>query len=172
MPASPSVVDTNVALVASGRSDTGISCVKECTLRLLEITTSGCIVIDTEWRILREYLNKLSPTGQPGPGDAFLKWVLTNQSNPERCKQVQLTPKPEDDLDFEEFPRHPGLAAFDRSDRKFVAVAATCKGGAVILQAADSKWWGWANALRECGIVVDFLCPDEISAKHREKMGS
>lgn len=145
---------------------------KECTSRLLEITKSGCVVIDNEWRILREYLNKLSPTGQPGPGDAFLKWLLTNQANPERCQQVQITPKPEDALDFEEFPRHPGLTAFDRSDRKFVAIALACAGGAVILEAADSKWWGWADALRECGVQLDFLCPEEISARYQKKIGT
>jgi len=171
MPTSHCVVDTNVALVANERGNASPDCVNACTQRLFKLTRSGCVVIDTEWRILREYHNKLSPSGQPGPGDAFLKWVLSNQANPERCKQVPLTPRAEDEQDFEEFPRHPGLSAFDPSDRKFVAVAAACPDGAVILEATDSKWWGWAGALAECGIKVEFLCPEEIAAKHRDKMG-
>ncbi len=104
-------------------------------------------------------------------GDAFLRWVLTNQANPNRCRQVPLTPSGSG-YDFEEFPSHPGLAQFDPSDRKFVAVAAACPGGpAPILQAADSKWWGWKEALEDCGVFVDFLCPQEIAHKHAEKIG-
>jgi hypothetical protein len=172
MPPPCCVVVTNVALVANQVGNASPACVLTCTHRLVELTKSGCVAIDDDWRILREYMHKLSPSGQPGPGDAFLRWLLTNQANPERCLQVKLTPRSADENDFEEFPSHRGLSAFDPSDRKFVAVAATCpEGPASILQALDSKWWGWAGALAECGIVVDFLCPEEIAAKHREKMG-
>ncbi|MEZ4433819.1 MAG: hypothetical protein R3F65_15550 [bacterium] len=65
--------------------------------------------------------------------------------------------------DFVEFPAHPKLAGFDRSDRKFVATAA---GHAAphppIVQAADSKWVGWAPALAEVGIAVEFVCRGDI----------
>ena len=53
--------------------------------------------------IISEYKNKLSQTGQPGIGDAFLKWVLTNQANPNRCQTAKIT---ETGIDsFEEFPQ-------------------------------------------------------------------
>lgn len=40
-----------------------------------------------------------------------------------------------------------------------------------IIEATDSKWWGWKEALEECGITVEFLCPDEIEEVYRRKMG-
>jgi len=110
------------------------------------------VLLDNQWRILGEYMHQLSSTGQPGVGDAFLKWVLTNQANRERYALVEITPKPDDELDFVEFPNHPGLQNFDRSDRKFVAVSAVHSLHPPIMQATDSKWWGWKNALAECGI--------------------
>jgi hypothetical protein len=167
----PCVVDTNVPLVASLKSSVSPRCVLLCTQRLQRVMTSGCAVIDDDWRILREYGLKLSATGQPGLGDAFFKWVLTNQANPRRCKRVTITPKPDDENDFEEFPDHPDLAGFDPADRKFVAVAAACKDGPVILQAADSKWHGWAPSLAERNIEVEFLCLEESAVKYSEKMG-
>jgi hypothetical protein len=68
----------------------------------------------------------------------------------------------QDEADFEEFPNHPGLQSFDRSDRKFVAVAVTHQKKPHIRQAVDAKWWGWYPSLRAVGVEVDFLCPTEI----------
>ncbi len=101
-----------------------------------------------------------------------MKWVLTHQADPIRITRVSITPIPdsEDGNDFEEFPQHPGLRAFDRSDRKFVATANACPGKPPILQASDSKWQGWKTALGEAGITVKFLCPDEIETLYRSKM--
>lgn len=42
--------------------------------------------------IVEEYRRNLSAKGQPGPGDAFLKWLLTNEWNPTRVQRVALTP--------------------------------------------------------------------------------
>lgn len=74
-------------------------------------------------------------------------------------------------MDFVEFPNHPELQKFDRSDRKFVAVSVAHPDQPPILQAADSKWWGWKEALAECGITVIFLCSDGIAEKYAKKMG-
>jgi hypothetical protein len=169
----PCVVDTNVALVANEDGDVSWSCVLECVRRLREIMGSGCVAIDDGWLILSEYQRYLGKPEQGKLGTAFLKWVLTHQANSRRCRRIKITRRQGKDNDFEEFPDHPELAMFDPSDRKFVAVAAACPGGsAPILQAADSKWWGWKEALAECGIEVVFLCPQEIAAKHRKKMTS
>jgi len=165
------VVDTNVPLTANNQAEVSKDCVLECVRSLKEIIENGGIVLDNQWRILGEYLHKLPSMAQPGIGNAFLKWVLTNQANSERCTLVEITPKPDDELDFVEFPEHPGLHDFDRSDRKFVSVSAVHPVHPPILQAADSKWWGWQNALAECGIEVVFLCPDEIAEKYAKKMG-
>lgn len=164
------VVDTNVALLANGKGSAGPECVVACAQALVEVKSGGPVVIDAGWRIIREYRNKLSPTGQPGPGDAFLKWLLSNLVNPNCCRQVEITPKATDPQDFEEFPDDPALRGFDRSDRKFVAVAVADSGEPPILQGFDSKWWGFKEALAECGVEVVFLCPEEIAEKFREKM--
>lgn len=155
---------------ANGKSHVSAQCVRACVLEVRKIQNKGSIVLDDGWRIVGEYKNKLSSSGQPGVGDAFLKWVLTNLNNPARCRQVRLTQDCADPNHFQEFPSHRGLRNFDPSDKKFVAVSAAHQDRPPILQAADSKWWGWKNALQEAGITVHFLCPEEIREKYDQKM--
>jgi len=73
---------------------------------------------------------------------------------------------------YEEFPTHDDLKDFDRSDRKFVAVANAHVEKPPILQATDSKWWGWKDALADVGIIVQLLCSEYVEAKYAEKMGT
>ena len=89
-PTNPCVIDTNVPLTANGGEDP--KCRLACVGALAALMRSGRLVIDDKFLILNEYKRKLSPSGQPGVGDRFLKWALTNQSNPERCERVELTP--------------------------------------------------------------------------------
>jgi len=170
------IVDTGVPLTANGISGQSLECVQMCVRTLKNIVEKGHIVLDGRWIIVKEYMNKLSPSGQPGIGDSFLKWVLTNMNNPDRCTYVPITPKDSDPLDFEEFPSHPGLKSFDRSDRKFVA--ASFSHGQIygkcppIFNGGDCKWWGWKEALKDCHIHVEFLCPDEVKEKYEKKIKS
>lgn len=92
-------------------------------------------------------------------GDAFLKWLWSNQANPERCQQVAITPIEDDPMDFAEFPADPALAGFDRSDRKFVAVAVGSGREPAILNATNSDWWDCRGTLGANGIRLEFLCP-------------
>lgn len=119
--------------------------------------------MDQGRHILREYTRQLRSEGQPGVGDAFLKWVLTNQANPLRCRHVPITlaPDREDENDFVEFPIDPRLAGFDRSDRKFVAVARSHPEHPPILNAVDTDWRDYHEILAEHQVAVAFLCPDE-----------
>lgn len=163
--AHPQVVDTNVPIATNNRSgNVSAKCQRACIRALRQLMDDGQIALDDEWRILTEYGRNLRQAGQPGPGDAFYKWLLTNRCNPSRCRLVKISPKPGTEDDFEEFPEHEGLADFDPSDRKFVAVAAALGPHAPILQALDSKWWGWRKPLKECGITVRFLCEADIRA--------
>lgn len=168
-PVNPCVVDTNVPLTANQGNDP--KCVLACVGAIHALMNSGHLVIDDKFRILNEYKHKLSPTGQPGVGDAFLKWVLNNQANPTRCTRVELSPRPEDPRDFEEFPRDGSLSGFDPSDRKFVAVSCAHPDTPHILQATDSKWWGLREELANCGVRVHFLCPEHIEELHKRKSG-
>lgn len=164
------IVDTNVPLTANQKADVSPKCILECVNTLKNIVRKGHIVLDDKWLIIKEYKNKLSPTGQPGVGDMFLKWVLTNYANRSRCSCVPITPLSDNPSDFLEFPKHPGLKNFDPSDRKFVAVSVSHKKHPPILQAVDSKWWGWKESLEESGVHVEFLCPEEVSGKYAEKI--
>ncbi len=157
------IVDTNVAVVANGKSQQASpQCVATCAVRLNDIVKQGKLILDDKWLILKEYMQNLRPSGQPGAGDAFLKWVLTNYRNPTRCELIPITPMNEEHTNFAEFPGTPGLASFHSHDRKFVAVAAAHPEHPPILQAVDVEWWGPRDQFCEAGIMVDFLCPDDI----------
>jgi len=130
------VVDTNVLIVANDDADhASPDCVAASVRALERIRRGGRIVIDDGFEILAEYQRKVSPTGQPGLGDAFLKWVFVNQANPDRCERVPISS--DEARGYAEFPDDHALAAFDRSDRKFVAVALASRHRPPVLVALD-----------------------------------
>lgn len=169
----PVVVDTNVPIAASDRSaQASPDCVLGCQEAVLELMADRRrLVLDDDGLILKEYGANLSPSGQPGLGDKFLKWVLTNWANTERCDLVAITAMSANGRGFEEFPDAPGLEDFDVSDRKFVAVAKAHAESPPILQALDSKWWGWKDALAGAGILVEFLCAADVQTLYERKFG-
>ncbi len=97
-----------------------------------------------------------------------MKWVHDNRWSLLDTDRVAIT---KNDESYDEFPAHPGLENFDKSDRKFVAVANAHPAKPPILQATDSKWWGWKDALMEVGITVQFICPKYVKTKHAKKIG-
>jgi hypothetical protein len=155
------VVDTNVPVVANGVADHAPpDCVLSCLDCIEKVKKTGIVLLDTAQLILKEYMNNLSLSGQPGAGDAFLRWVWINQANPRHCEIVPITPNPFDENDFEEFPNDPNLHGFDPSDRKFVAVAISSGKNPQVLNAVDTDWWNFREALRNYGVRIKFLCPD------------
>jgi hypothetical protein len=162
------VVDTNVAAVANAKDNHDPSCVTACVDYLLDLRANGTIVLDDAWLILGEYESNLRSSGQPGVGDAFFKWVLTNQANSDRCILTHITPNAE--RSFEEFPSDPALSDFDPSDRKFIAVARARPDNPPVAQALDSKWWGFRRAFKANGVNVEFLCPKAITVLHAGKL--
>jgi len=169
------VVDTNVATTANGQNiGAPLDCVVACGRALQHTMSRGHIYIDHgdgSSAIVHEYRQNLSASGQPGPGDAFLKWLLTHEWGGQRVTRVPITPKAGGPQDYEELPAPDDGTSFDPSDRKFLAVAAAHPSHPPILQALDSKWWGWQKALAPIGVTIHFLCPDAIKAKYAEKMG-
>jgi hypothetical protein len=134
---------------------------------LQAIMATGHLFLDDRGLILAEYRRHLSAKGQPGPGDAFLRWVLTHEWGGQRVTRVRLTPKENDDSDFDELSP-PRKVTYDPSDRKFLAVAAAHGEHPPVLQSTDSKWWGWQESLAADGVRIHFLCP-EIETKYKEK---
>jgi hypothetical protein len=157
------IIDTNVLIAANGRDCPQVTpqCRLSSSQYLRNFQNQGIIVIDNRWLILNEYKHKVNQTGQPGIGDAFLKWVLTNQANFKRCEQVVINPLK--DSSFAEFPDDPELEKFDQSDRKFVAVALASIDRPPIINAVDSDWLEFYEPLVKNGIKIQFLCPDIVT---------
>ncbi len=154
------VIDTNVLIVANGNAEhASLDCLSHCIAALQE-ARQEIVVIDDSFRIFNEYQHEVSPSGQPGLGDAFLLWLLQNRANPLCCETVSLTPN--DRNSFDEFPDDPDLATFDPSDHKFVAVANASLNTPEILNAVDSDWWLHRDVLDKNGIRIRFLCPDQV----------
>ena len=169
------LVDTNVPktanLATQPDSDTDVSdaCVLACIEAVEHVISKRGLIIDAGDDIFNEYRQQLSMKGQPGVGDRFMKWVHDNRWSLPDTHRVTITRNGDS---YDEFPTHDRLNDFDKSDQKFVAVANAHKNKPPVLQATDSKWWGWKDALAEVGITVQFLCPEYVEAKYTEKMGT
>ena len=169
------LIDTNVpktanlALAPDKIPQELIGCVLACVEAVEHVVKKGGLVLDAGDEIFDEYRHQLSMKGQPGMGDRFMKWVHDNRWKLPDADRVTITKNGES---YDQFPNHNGLNNFDNSDRKFVAVANAHPTKPPILQATDSKWWGWKDALAEGGITVHFLCPEYAEAKYAEKMGA
>lgn len=158
------VVDTNVAVVANGHAQqAGPKCVQSC-ISGLRCALDGVIVLDEKMRILSEYMRKLNMKGQPGPGDFFMKCVFQRQMDSGKCERVVLSSRSSDPDDFDQFPQDQELASFDRSDRKFVAVALASQNAPEVLNAVDSDWWDFREALSRHSVRIKFLCPEQFAS--------
>lgn len=158
------VVDTNVPIAANGKSHADPACVIWCIDILLVIRSEGVVVLDDGMRILSEYMGYLSMAGEPGAGDAFMKWVWNVQADENLCERVAITFRPDAGGEsFAEFPDDPELVGFDRSDRKFVAAAIASHRNPVILNALDSDWAESYLALARNRLSIRFLCPQHVA---------
>lgn len=154
------VVDTNVPVAANALANhVSEDCVMNCVERLKQVRKKEVLLLDDGMRILQEYMGYLSPSGQPGIGDMFMKWVWNNQANPKHCKIISITELGEKPY-YREFPNDDELGAFDRSDRKFVAVAKASGLDPPIINATDTDWWDYHQPLQKNGIKVEFICPE------------
>ncbi len=152
------IVDTNVLVVANGREkapQASPECVLSCAIYLNNLRKSDILVIDCNRLILKEYMDNVSVKGE-GIGDQFLMWLLQNQANPKHCERVDI--KQVEEYEFEKFPQSESLKDFDKSDRKFVAVALTHDAKPAIAIAIDRGWNRHQKPLHEHGIEIEFLC--------------
>ena len=168
------VVDTNVPKTANlAQNPDSVpeelwACVLNCVEAIEHIVKNGGLVIDDGDEIFTEYRHQLRMKGCPGVGDRFMKWVHDNRWHLPQEDRVTIT---RNGKTYIEFPEHDDLLDFDDSDRKFVAVANAHSQKPPILEATDSKWWGWKDGLSSVGITVIFLCRDYVKRKHKKKMG-
>ena len=111
------------------------------------------VAIDDRGSILGEYTKHLNFSGMPVVGDAFFKHVFVCQFQEDRVRRVGVTPSEDDRPGFEALPED----TFDRSDRKFLAVAVVAK--AVVPNATDSDWDEHEALMNRLGAKVRQLCP-------------
>jgi hypothetical protein len=159
------IVDENVPITANDsdrklrstpQADT--NCVLSCVRELRKIVRSGIIIIDDDGEILSKYRRYLRGSGLPGAGDAFLKHVADRQYDRKKVRRISLAKTPSGD--FTAFPNHdPSLVGFDHSDRIFIAVArAVPELLPTIVNAVDSDYSHYANALAQAGVRIKELC--------------
>ncbi|SQD93122.1 conserved protein of unknown function [Candidatus Bipolaricaulis anaerobius] len=156
------VVDVNVLVVANERCDHATErCVLAVTGELSQIVKKANegslkVVIDAGDEILKEYGRHASRSGRPGAGDFFFKWLWDRQTDPHFCEQASVNRDAQ--RGYSEFPADQDLAAFDRGDRIYVAVAIVS--GADVVNAVDTDWAMFEMALRKNGVRVKNLCAD------------
>jgi hypothetical protein len=157
------VVDTNVAIVANGasraKSNDGVLekvpsvlCRIAAVEFLVELLRDHKILLDSGGEIQSEYRRYLSPVGQPGVGDRFYLEVLN--SHPDRIERMDIPLAPNGE--FVDLPIEVQASAFDRSDRKFAALAK--KSDEIVVNSTDSDWLEHFGLLTDKGIKVRFLC--------------
>ena len=153
------VIDTNVLVVANDREteQATAECVLRCVERLMRIRASERIALDAGQEILAEYFRHANRSGEPGPGDAFARWIFDNQWTQAYCDLVPITLL--ETGCYQEFPTDPRLDKFDLSDRKFVAVSIAHPERPPILNAVDSDWEEFRAAFTQHGVEIEAVCP-------------
>lgn len=150
------LVDTNVLVVANARDNESPNCVDSCVDCLASFMEEGRkLYLDSHGDILDEYSRYVHYGTPQGVGDAFYVWAVTYQATSEMCRVVSVTP--DDEWGYEEFPHVESLKDFDRSDRKFVAVAVASGENPIIFNATDSDWRKSAIPLADF-VTVRELC--------------
>jgi len=167
------VIDTNVLAVADERhKKANKKCVRSCIKVLRDVRRENHLVLIDDQRLMLDEYRKQLPkntkgtTSQKSPGISFYKWLHQNRENPDCCSQIKITPRASGG-DFEEFPESKDLEGFDKDDRKFVAVALASKMDPVILNASDTDWWDYREALEAHGVRIRFLCQDLMEEQRR-----
>jgi len=57
------------------------------------------------------------------------------------------------------------LRGFDPADRKFVAVALVSRYEPEIQNAVDADWWDYRDVLKDHGLRIEFLCPEQFASE-------
>lgn len=150
------LVDTNVLVVANARLGEHQACVDACVDCIAKFTSGVYkLHLDSLDHILTEYGRHIQHATPKGVGDLFFIWASTYKATPTYCIQVDISPDP--GRGYIEFPSDPSLVNFDRSDRKFVAVAIASGQNPTIFNATDSDWHQFAGPLSNHVCVVE-LC--------------
>lgn len=172
------IIDANVIYLARipvpGFSDDVLPLARKCIefIENLKKDKSAKVVLDGGLEIYKEYLDAFTEVKETAPnaGAAFCHWFFTYFSRIAAEDFVQITPI-EEKRKYKEFPNDPRLEEFDKSDKKYVAVANKHPEHPPIYEGSDSKWLGYRDVLTEYGINIIFLDENYAIQKFKEKMG-
>lgn len=165
------IMDTNVPVKASYP-------LSECREEELELV-GACIefihdlinnpksklVLDMDWEILGEYKDKVKDTDM---GKQFFRWLYTYINQMDVINDMVKLER--QDNEYVVFPKDKKLEKFDRSDRKFIALALTHNEKPPIIQAADGKWLEFTEKFKEYGIHIKFLDMNYADSKYCKKI--
>lgn len=157
------MVDTNVPIVANGRSTPDdarpptITCRVAAVEFLQELANAGRLIVDLSGEMQAEYRRHLNPTGQPGVGDRFYQIIL--HSAPTLVERIDLHRRA--DGEYAALPQRLVEVGFDPSDRKFAAMAR--QESVPVYNSTDSDWVEAAADLAAEGIEVRHLCGNDMT---------
>ena len=161
------VIDTNVMVVANRQNaKVAQSCADACVAFLIRARAADVVLLDNGDEIRGEYARALQQGRPYQLGMQFLIHIYQQLGNLRHVRMVELAR--DGDGGFADFPRDAALAAFDRSDRKFAALARAT--GAAVTNATDSDWLEFLPALNGCGIEVNFLCGQDAARRPSSRM--
>lgn len=154
------IIDTNIIVSANKKAihlSENQNLKSSSFLQDIYQNESDCISVDSFGLIFKEYFRYSNRSGQPGIGDAFAKWLWLNQYNNLFCEQVCITPLDNYHMDFLEFPHVDSLKNFDKSDKKFVAVAISSHNSPEICNSCDSDWKKYELELKKYNIKIHYI---------------
>lgn len=149
------ILDTNVLVVANDPHHRAvIECRAACVKFANEARDHAELIIDDAGEVMEEYLGAIATDRPHGIGARFVIELIHNQGFASRVQRVELCKDKNDE--FVAFPKTSELERFDRSDRKFAALAK--RTGVPVTNAVDSDWLDYRAPLAANGIHVVFLC--------------
>lgn len=155
------ILDTNVginankAVQASNISDSEARVSLLCVELIQQVIQDESLVIDNLNEIFDEYRKYLSLKGQPGLGDALVKWINDNWAKLQQRGNISIIHK--NGNEYLEFPDDSDLSSFDPADRKFIVTCLCHKDKPVIVQSADYKWENYVAQLNRHGVRLRFI---------------
>lgn len=153
------IMDTNVAAKAATPQE---ECKPEewnmqeqCIEFIREFTKNidSQLVLDFDYEIIKEYRNRI-PDNTP-IGKIFWRWFNSYIGKIPFENMAKL--EKDADGNYIMFPLEKRTEEFDKSDRKFVALARTHNEHPPIIEAADGKWLGFKDVFSEYGVHIEFL---------------
>ena len=166
------IMDTNVAAKAATPQE---ECKPEewdmqerCIEFIREFTknTDSQLVLDFDYEIIKEYRNRIP--NDTSIGKIFWHWFNCYIGKIPFENMVKL--EKDDDGNYVMFPLEKRTEEFDRSDRKFVALARTHNEHPPIIEAADGKWLGFKDVFGEYGVHIEFLDNDYAKMMYDRKV--